>query len=766
MSQLGLHPYKTAMMFITLFLVLVIIFSFKRQNTILNTLNEIVNDLDFQQFALNQHSIVSETDVFGNITYVNDKFCQISGHSREKLLHTNHRITKSNEHSEHFFQVLWDTISNGQVWHGEIKNRAKDGSFYWVNATIVPFLDKHNKPFKYVSIRTDITQQKENESLISEKNKFLHLLTNTMGEGVYALDKKGICIFINLQAEKLLGYSANEILGKNIHNLIHFQDEQGNLIPVEQCESLNSVQRNQSYINEKQFFTRKGGSIFPVRVHSDPLFNQQDFSGSVTVFQDISIRKKTEEALKKAKQQAEEHSQQKSDFLANMSHELRTPMNAIIGLCYLTLETPLDELQRNYLEKIQSSSNVLLDLINDVLDLSKIEAGKITIENIDFKFEDIINQLFHITHSKAVEKGLSLYYYLSPAIPKILIGDSLRITQVMTNLIYNAIKFTESGQIVISITLDETDNTSDNYVNYCTDKQLKIEIQDTGIGLTQEQQNKLFTAFTQADTSTTREYGGTGLGLSISKQLVNLMKGKIGVKSTFETGSTFYFTLPLIHSNSNSDTPTITNNRDDSIINEFIIVDSSETHNNLTQKMLSELSLKYHSFKKIIDYDYLSKFLSANDNTIKHTLTCIINAHTLIDNPILLNQLEELNNKKHHCTTLILNAYDVSRSPIPELPIKPSSILHEPLLPSFLINAIKESLTPSEHIKDADKTQRPKQNKADFNHVPVLLVEDNKVNQLVAKALLKRLNLNVTVANNGLEAVELFETRMKLTHTS
>lgn len=242
------------------------------------------------------------------------------------------------------------------------------------------------------------------------------------------------------------------------------------------------------------------------------------------------------EGLKEAKNAAEEAAKAKADFLANMSHEIRTPMNAIMGMIYLIQKTDLNEKQRDYTAKIQSSSHHLLGIINDILDFSKIEAGKYEIEKIDFKLDQVINNLAALTSEKCSSKGIKLIFDIDPEVPNNLKGDPLRIGQVLINYTNNAIKFTENGEIIVRIKKEK------EFKNNCI---IRFEVKDTGIGMTEEQKSKLFQPFQQADTSTTRKYGGTGLGLVISKQLAALMDGEVGVQSEVGKGSTFWFTAKL-----------------------------------------------------------------------------------------------------------------------------------------------------------------------------------------------------------------------------
>lgn len=500
-------------------------------------LNKLAEELNFQIFALDQHAIVSSTDVAGVITYVNDRFCDISGYTKKELVGNNHRIIKSDEHSPELFKTMWKTISSGKVWQGEVKNSKKDGGFYWVAASIVPFLNEKGKPFKYISIRTDITKRKAMEDQINVSHRFLQSLTDAMGEGVYALDSKGDCTFINPETEKITGWSKKELMGQNIHNYIHFQTHDGQHLGSEDCPTYKSIRKGKNYYSDDEYFTHKNGTLFPVSIKSVPLYENDKIIGSVAIFHDISQRKNNEKELMNAKVQAELANQEKSNFLANMSHEIRTPMNAIIGMSYLALQTELNSAQENYINKIHLSAESLLRIINDILDFSKIEAGKMDIESINFELHTILENIEIMFEEKIKKKPIELKVIIDSDVPEYFIGDPLRLSQILINLCNNAIKFTEQGAVTINVRVD--DLMASEHIK------LHFSVQDTGIGISKKQQEILFQSFSQADSSTTRKYGGTGLGLSIAKEITHLLKGDIWVESQPDIGSIFHFTVQL-----------------------------------------------------------------------------------------------------------------------------------------------------------------------------------------------------------------------------
>jgi PAS domain S-box-containing protein len=424
-------------------------------------------EIEQQLYSLNQASILSIADANGDIIYANDNFCKISQYSREELIGNNHRMLKSGKQPDGMFIGMWKAISGGRTWKGEIVNKAKDGTFYWVDTTITPFKGVDGKIEKYVAIRFDITNTK-----------------NQMEE----LAKQGE----ELQTQQEELKQMNEEL-------------------EEQAQSLKQQQEELQMTNEE--------------------LEEQTQSLEVKNMEVEASKKDIEQKTK----QLEISSRYKSEFLANMSHELRTPLNSLLILSKDLSENRnknLEPIQIESAEIIYKSGCDLLVLINEVLDLSKIEAGKmsLTIESVSLK--NFANELIRDFKHYAEQKGLKLDAKLAKELPEFIRTDSQRLSQIVKNLLSNAIKFTEKGSVSITIDID-------------TESTIVISITDTGIGIADDKQLAVFEAFQQAEGGTSRKYGGTGLGLSISRELAKLLGGEIKLNSKINEGSVFSLIVPL-----------------------------------------------------------------------------------------------------------------------------------------------------------------------------------------------------------------------------
>jgi len=567
-----------------------------------------LSELAEQKHALDQHAIVAITDVKGNITYANELFSKISGYSREELLGQNQRIVNSGTHNKDFWRNMYRTIAGGGVWKSEICNRNKGGHLYWVDTTIVPFMDAEGKPQSYISIRTDITRDK------------LNLL-----------------------------------------------------------------------------------------------------------------------ALKQARENAEAATLAKSEFLANMSHEIRTPMNGVIGMTNLLLDSGLNQQQHDFARSVKNSADSLLSLINDILDFSKVEAGKLMLEPLDFDIGSLMDEFGTVIAFRAHEKNLELICPANPVQHQWFNADPGRIRQVLTNLVSNAIKFTEKGEIAVYIDIQQQ-----------TEKHslLHIKVTDTGIGLNADQKDRLFDRFSQADGSTTRQYGGTGLGLAICKQLVEMMGGEIGVNSAPGKGSTFWFTLNLQNSRERPAMPAMINLKGQKIL----IVDDNETNRNL----LSEL-MKIWQVEHALAEDGKSALAIMRAAVAKgHGFSIAILDMQMPDmNGMQLGSAIKNDNRLADTRLVMLNSQGQCGDAAKFKQAGFAAYLGKPIEQKVLYSQLL--VVAGIEQDDSHPVTRYALRESPQFDARVLVVEDNATNQAVARGMLKKFKLKIDIVSNGREALAALE---------
>jgi PAS domain S-box-containing protein len=377
-------------------------------------------------------------------------------------------------------------------------------------------------------------EEKENAGEFWQRS--LHrndLILRSAGEGIFGIDVKGNISFINPAAANMLDRKTSDLIGKHYTSILF---EKKNDEPADDNDfspiQFALTDGETSHVNSENFY-RRDGSSFLVEYICVPLKDKDKIIGAVITFQDITERRDIESAIVEARNAAIESARTKTTFLANMSHEIRTPLNGVIGMTGLLLDTNLSHEQLHYTNIIKQSADLLLDIVNEILDFSKIEAGKLELEQIMFDLSELLNGTIEFFKLEAKRKGLRIKLEISDNVPTIICGDSSRLRQIFNNLISNAIKFTDSGEVTVKVS--KQTETDEEIV-------LKFVVADTGIGISKDKQDFLFQPFTQADASTTRRFGGTGLGLAISKQLAGMMNGEIGVESEINQGSTFWFT--------------------------------------------------------------------------------------------------------------------------------------------------------------------------------------------------------------------------------
>ncbi len=704
--------------------------------------------------AFDTHVIASKTDLNGVITYVSDAFCKISGSSREELLGKNHRISRHPDNDAKVYEAMWQTITRGGIFQARIKNRKKDGGYYWVDSVIQQDVDVEGKVIGYTSIRHDVTAQVELqelssklESIINERTQELALL-NEEQQAIFdsasvgiALLKEGIIIQCNKRLDEILGYDTGGQFWESVDIWCAHSSDMGVV-----CETIWSGQTK----TWEQELKRKHGELFWARLSARAINPEERAKGVVVVVEDITHEKEAIDAIRKAKLIAEEATKVKSDFLANMSHEIRTPMNAILGMSHLVLKTDLSAKQRNYIDKINSASKNLLGIINDILDFSKIEAGKMAFEHIDFYLEDVMEHLADLSVMKAQEKGLELLFDVGTNVPTALKGDPLRLGQVLINLVNNAIKFTPQGEVKVMIRVKE---------HYEGNVRLHFDVSDTGIGMSEEHQAKLFQAFSQADISTTRQYGGSGLGLAICKYLVEVMHGSIQIESALGKGSVFSF--DALFELQKEQKHVVLNDEDVQNLR-ILIVDDNDSAREILEDILRSLKFDVTSVNN--GFKAIEVLSSAEDANRPYGLV-------LMDWMMPeLNGVQTIQKIREHATLsdtiafIMITAYSKEELKSELESVHVDGVLIKPVSPSTLLNTIlnvlgKEVVTYS---RKEDKKMLYHEAVVALRGARILLVEDNIVNQEMAIEILEEAGLHVEVANNGLEALskvtqELFD---------
>ncbi len=752
-------------------------------------LSDSLQEINFQKFALDQHAIVSSTDIYGKITYANDKFCKISGYSREELIGKNHRIIKSDEHPPEFFKEMWQTISKGLVWHGELKNRSRDGSYHWFNSTIVPFLNKDSNLHQYISIRTDITERKMIEAELDRQASFIRVLRDTAMIANTAMSK-------NRAVQEILGLVC-KFLGWPVGHVYMLSDENPDLLvpsdiwydtdrdkfaafhKITQETSLKKgvglpgraleigdikwlpdvfLSRNFNRSNQAREVGIKTGLAIPIMVNSEvksvlELYSLEHVEGDEAMLETIrqisgilcriEERELANQHLMQAREEAEASTQAKSDFLANMSHEIRTPMNAIIGMSHLALQTDLTTKQKDYITKVFNAANSLLGLINDILDFSKIEAGKLDMDLVPFHLTDLLEDLISLITVKTKEKGLELLIAIDPEVPNGLVGDSLRLRQVLINLSNNAVKFTSRGEIILRV--DHVETTDDRV-------KLQFSITDSGIGMTEEQIDKLFQSFSQADASTTRKFGGTGLGLAISKQLTEMMGGNIWAKSQPGKGSSFIFTATF--GLSKEIKPVFRLPEHDVRMLRVLVVDDNVTAREIMQQLTKNLFFEV----EIVSSGEEALELVRSADQAKKPFQLIFMDWKMpgMDGIETFRAIKEDDDLNTSPRMVLVTAYDRDEVLLQmgEQDFE-MGVLSKPVTVSSLLDATMLALGYEEQRYERQTKKNLEFDVvADIRGAQILLVEDNEANQQVASELLNMAQFVVTIANNGQEAVD------------
>nr|WP_239057791.1 response regulator [Pseudodesulfovibrio sp. JC047] len=612
---------------------------------------------------------------------------------------------------------------------------------------------------------------REDQLRLSEE-KYRRLFETTT-EGIIVIDKNRRLTMVNSVLATMLGCTEMELYGKPIRELLHPDDLDHHDLEMEKRVQGYSAQYERRFVH-------KDGHIVWTIVSSSPMLGMDGaFEGSFGMITNISdlrkaqaelkiaydemeqrvihrteelnktnrlltseihIRKQTEKAIIDAKEAAEEATKAKSEFLANMSHEIRTPMNAIIGMTHLTKMTDLSATQKDYLNKIDISAKSLLGIINDVLDMSKIEAGMLRVESVGFSINQVLEQLTTIISPRASEKKLEFLINVDTDVPNMVVGDSMRLAQILINLCNNAVKFTENGAVVLSILPLELD---------ATQASLRFMVKDDGIGIQEDQIEELFQPFTQADASTTRKYGGTGLGLNLCNQLVSLMGGKIGVESEPGKGSLFWFEITVPIATSQEEQVLLPSELQGKRV---LVVDDNATSQVILKGMLEHMGLQVSladSGEEAIDLLRLSAEDGKYDLLVidwrMPGMDGVETARAIAADAAIVSKPPMFMVSAYGNASLVKKTNEMGFK----------GLLFKPINQSFLFNLVVETLG-KDMVTSGDTTVCEVVTDS-LGGTRILLVEDNEINRQVAMEILSSANIQVFEATNGQDALDFLE---------
>jgi len=646
-------------------------------------------------------------------------------------------------------QLVHHTIETGEPFCCEYRMIASDGRIIWVHDTAHLGLAKDGKTKVLRGSAFDISDRKLVEAQLLQNETLLKLTLSNAPVGIATFDLEGKFLMVNQGFTRIFGYSSEEFLNMNNRQLIHPDDAEKTLTALNRLivNEVTSVKLKKQYIHKWGHTINVISRYGLVRnEHGKPI----QFVG---VVEDVTKRKQAEVKLAAAKI-AESANRAKSEFLAVMSHELRTPMNAVIGMTEILGNTPLTRQQQQYVATIRQGGEVLLSVINNILDFSRIESGHFEIEEHPFKLQQCIQEVLELMSSRTAEKFLELVTFVSLDVPQQLIGDYTRLRQILVNLVSNAIKFTESGEIVITVNARLIDRETNTY-------ELRFDIRDTGIGIAPEAIAKLFKAFSQADNSIARQYGGTGLGLAICKQLCELMGGEISVSSTVGAGSTFSFSIRASAITENADTTSL-------LLPELIGKRVLSVNTNLTLQQAIALytqpwgmrvqaaysatdalqSLTTSSFEAIL----IDRQLTESDGSQIDGLELAKHIQGIFPelNLILLTPVNIFLNENDHANLACFKDYITKPISVSKLYQAFCNVFNVSekvtTFPQAITNISSQSLYASNEILRDE-------NFANSYPFKILVVEDNPVNHKILLLMLENLGYRADSVDNGQKAI-------------
>lgn len=677
------------------------------------------------------------TDEQGNIKYVNPYFTEVTGYTLDEVIGKHTRILKSNKNQPDTYKTLWKNITQGEKWIGEFTNIDKNGNEFYERAVISPIIGENGETSYYVSIKENITEALLLKNTLDDQSRFISQLIDVIPSSIFYVDKDDI--FLGANSEFTRVYQTDT----NLHHGLDLKDTPWMDVPKYQRFTemrQESVETGKPTI--RQIVSNISGKDTALLYCVNAYYTSNgDIGGYIGILTDISELKEKEMELQNAFIRANAATEAKSMFLANMSHEIRTPMNAVIGMSYLALQTQLTDKQRDYLSKINNAATSLLRIVNDILDFSKIEAGKLKMEHLEFNLDEVLSKSIELLIPKAREKNLEVIYHLPCDIPVQIIGDPLRLGQIITNLMSNAVKFTHTGEIRIDVTQEDQKEKK-----VC----LKFRVSDTGIGISKENQEKLFEAFTQSDNTITRQYGGTGLGLTISKTLAEMMNGKLWLKSEENVGSTFSFTAWFDIGETTSSKKYITLQDIKKI--KTLVVDDNPMAGEIMKEYMENMGA---TVELAASGNQAIELIQKNSSESPYQLLLIDWNMPELDGMETVKCINTLSEIKMKPLVILVTAYDLEEMKKSAQGLGIAAFLTKPISQSSLYDTIVNIFAKDLSISQKEVPQY--ETISSLYGVRILLAEDNEVNQQIACELLQNQGCKVAISNNGYQAVQRFK---------
>lgn len=692
--------------------------------------------------TINEELLYSVTDIHGTIIEVNDNFCAALGYEREQLIGKDHRMLRSGEHDRAFWAEMWQNISSGQTWNGLICNRGANGDLKWFDTVIAPYFDEQGTIERYVGLRTDVTERISVDAALRHMSAlFSNVLRAASEMSIIATDPDGLITVFNSGAQRLTGYCAEEMIGRSTPAPLHLLEEvaaRGQELtellgePVEGFRTFVTIAERDGAETREWTYIRKDGSRLPVSLSVTPMRDTENaMLGYVGIAIDIERRKKDEAELQASTLSAQQASIAKSQFVANMSHEIRTPMNAVLGMLELVRRSELNPSQRDYVNRALNAGKALLSLLNDVLDFSRIDANKLELDIQAMDVESILRELSSIVSGNNVGKPVEIMFAIGGDVPPVLMGDRMRLQQVLVNLAGNAVKFTKEGNVTIGLEVLSTGAAT---------VRLRFSVSDTGIGIPADQIGTIFDSFTQAESSVARRFGGSGLGLAISARLVGLMGGRLQVASEVGHGSRFWFDADFVWSTAQP-VAGMTSALDGVRV---LVVDD----NSCSREILSAACV---SFGCRVDTapdaaTAIAKLGYAAANKDRYAVVIMDVRMPGMDGLEAAKAIAA--NPENAAPVILISAYavDSKQALMETYGTIVKGFLSKPLLPSDLQMAILQAVTPApvERLeKEIQDRSKP------LAGMRMLVVEDNELNRIVASELLGAEGAQVDLADGG-----------------